>query len=270
MTIEVASYVAELDSANPSRNDFLSEGDDHIRLIKAALLATFTNGDQAFDLAAINRAIVPIGTIAMYYSATPPSGWELCDGSAYDRSDSADPENPVQITTPDLRGRFIMASNPGGDASQLHGYTGGVRYNYWGATDSGGSHSHSGSTALAGTHSHGGSVGNHVLTISQIPAHNHGGGNHTHSVSAARHNDNMYDSGGSEVGNVHTSDNNITTSSSGTIVSTQGSGGAHTHSISESGSHTHALTVNSAGTHTHTFSLDVRPSNYVLTFIMKT
>jgi len=269
MTIEVASFVAGLDAANPSRNDFISEGDDNIRLIKSTLLATFLNADHAVDLDAVTRSLIPVGTIVMYYSATPPDGWKLCNGDAYDRSDSADPDNPDQITTPDLRGRFVMASNPGGDASQLHGYTGGVRYSYTGDTESDGAHTHTGSTASSGAHNHGGSAGNHVLTVAQMPSHNHGGGNHNHTLSAAKYNNSMYDNGGSEVGNVHTSDNDVTTSSSGTIISSQGSGASHTHSIGSDGSHTHTTTVNSAGAHTHEFSLDVRPSNYVLTFIMK-
>jgi microcystin-dependent protein len=270
MTIEVASYISELDSANPSRNDFLSEGDDHIRLIKSVLLATLTNGDAAYDLAAIARNVVPIGTIIMYYDDNVPEGWALCDGTTHDRSDSADPANPDQITTPDLRGRFIMAHYPNSsDPTQIHGYTGGARYMYVGATNDNGVHTHTGSISSAGSHSHNGACGNHALTIGEMPAHNHGGGNHNHSLSAAKHNHNMYTPGGSEVGNVHTSDSNITTSSSGTIISTQGSGNVHTHSIVSDGSHSHSASLNSSGLHSHIITFDVRPSYYVLTFMMK-
>lgn len=41
MTIESASYVSELNSTYPAAGDDRSEGDDHLRLIKAALVATF-------------------------------------------------------------------------------------------------------------------------------------------------------------------------------------------------------------------------------------
>lgn len=41
MTVESASYVNQLDSAKPSSSDSRAEGDDHMRLIKAALLASF-------------------------------------------------------------------------------------------------------------------------------------------------------------------------------------------------------------------------------------
>ena len=43
MTIESASYVSQLNSAYPAVGDPKSEGDDHLRLIKAALIATFPN-----------------------------------------------------------------------------------------------------------------------------------------------------------------------------------------------------------------------------------
>jgi hypothetical protein len=43
MTVESASYIDDLSSSNPATTDFLYEGDDHIRLIKAVLLASFPN-----------------------------------------------------------------------------------------------------------------------------------------------------------------------------------------------------------------------------------
>lgn len=41
MGLEAATYVSSLNSSNPTAGDNLSQGDDHIRLIKAVLLATF-------------------------------------------------------------------------------------------------------------------------------------------------------------------------------------------------------------------------------------
>lgn len=41
MTIENASYIGGLDSSMPPTGDALAEGDDHIRMIKAAIKATF-------------------------------------------------------------------------------------------------------------------------------------------------------------------------------------------------------------------------------------
>lgn len=43
MTVETTTYISGLNSSNPGPNDPKSEGDDHLRLIKAAILATFPN-----------------------------------------------------------------------------------------------------------------------------------------------------------------------------------------------------------------------------------
>lgn len=43
MPLETASYINQLDAANPLGSDPIASGDDHIRLIKAALKATFPN-----------------------------------------------------------------------------------------------------------------------------------------------------------------------------------------------------------------------------------
>lgn len=41
MALETATYINGLNSANPTATDNKSEGDDHIRLVKSTLLATF-------------------------------------------------------------------------------------------------------------------------------------------------------------------------------------------------------------------------------------
>lgn len=43
MTIETATYISSLNSANPGASDAISEGDDHIRLLKSTIKATFPN-----------------------------------------------------------------------------------------------------------------------------------------------------------------------------------------------------------------------------------
>ena len=43
MTVETASYVNQLDYAKPGGSDSKGEGDDHIRLIKTALVTCFPN-----------------------------------------------------------------------------------------------------------------------------------------------------------------------------------------------------------------------------------
>ena len=43
MSLEIATYINQLDSTNPKFNDFIKEADDHMRLIKSVLQNTFPN-----------------------------------------------------------------------------------------------------------------------------------------------------------------------------------------------------------------------------------
>lgn len=48
MALETGTYVQDLVTTNPTTNDPVSQGDDHLRLIKALLDATFPNASKAF------------------------------------------------------------------------------------------------------------------------------------------------------------------------------------------------------------------------------
>lgn len=48
MGLESATFVSELDQNNPAGSDQQSQGDNHLRLIKAALLTTFPNASKPF------------------------------------------------------------------------------------------------------------------------------------------------------------------------------------------------------------------------------
>lgn len=267
MAVETATYLDDLVPANPGRNDFLAEGDNHIGLLKSVLQNTFTNANQAFDMTLIAGSIVPVGTIAMFYSATPPTGWKLCDGQTWDRSDSPDPLNPLQITTPDLQGLFVRVADPLGTTAEQHGGTGGSNATL-ATTSSAGAHAHAGSTGASGSHSHGGATGGHALTIAQMPAHSHGGGNHRHTFAAASY---SYTAPGGVGYQGVVQQGNVTmwTDYSGNTIASEGSNAAHTHPVSVDGSHVHAITVNSSGAHTHPVTVATLPAYYALTYIMK-
>ena len=49
MTIESATYLDDLDPANPGSTDAKGEGDDHIRLVKQVLQTTFPNVNAAVN-----------------------------------------------------------------------------------------------------------------------------------------------------------------------------------------------------------------------------
>jgi len=50
MGLEAATYVGDLNTSNPVSGDNTSQGDDHLRLLKAVLQTTFPNADKAFRL----------------------------------------------------------------------------------------------------------------------------------------------------------------------------------------------------------------------------
>lgn len=54
MTIETATYISDLNAANPGATDVIPEGDDHIRLIKSTVKTTFPN---------VSGAVTPTHTV---------------------------------------------------------------------------------------------------------------------------------------------------------------------------------------------------------------
>lgn len=106
-----------------------------------------------------NNALVPSGVIVMWSGTVIPGGWGLCDGGTYNG-----------LTTPDLRGRFIVGvqntpsvqSIPTGQylVFGISGLTPAVAPN-------------DGATQNYGTIGNtGGQIG-HILTTSEIPSHAH-------------------------------------------------------------------------------------------------
>lgn len=98
MTIESASFLNDLNSAYPAVGDAITEGDDHLRLIKAAIKATFPGRGKVdmgtiaeaatFSFAAAETGSVYVGTGATAANlpavAGLPSGthWFLRTGAA--------------------------------------------------------------------------------------------------------------------------------------------------------------------------------------------
>ena len=84
MGLESATYISDLDAANPLSTDLKSQGDDHLRLIKAALKATFPNVTGAVTpthtelgyVAGVTSALqtqidAKAGTVSPAFSGTP-------------------------------------------------------------------------------------------------------------------------------------------------------------------------------------------------------
>ena len=94
--------------------------------------------DPRFIIATLVKQLVPVGTITAYNGTDPPTGWVLCDGNN---------------GTPDLRGRFILGAQ-GTYASNIPLTT-----------------SSAGSTMTINDQ---GGEQMHLLSISELPSHNHG------------------------------------------------------------------------------------------------
>jgi microcystin-dependent protein len=261
MAIESAQFIADLNAALPGKTDWISEGDDHLRLLKAVLLNTLINAEEPLDLAYVARALPPIGSIIMFAEDTPPDGWVLCDGATHDRSDGQG-----TITVPDLRDKFIAAAGVEYTHADLIGADTKVV-----TSTNAGSHGHTGTVGLGGAHSHSGVTGSTSLTIAQLPAHNHGGGNHTHQATDYVYGgaDRENNTGSVSVGYLNPAATTKVSGASGNIANLEGSNQGHSHIINEHAGHAHSLSAEAAGEHAHNITVDVRPRAYVLTFICK-
>jgi microcystin-dependent protein len=116
------------------------------------------------DLAvALQRFLVPVGTIVATAYDTAPNGWLMCDGAS--TSGYTVLASLVGATTPNLRGKFPMGKTGSGTGSTLlgsggsntigetqlpsHAHSAGTL-----AADAVGTHGHSGGTNYGGEHNH--------------------------------------------------------------------------------------------------------------------
>jgi hypothetical protein len=237
MPLETATSIATLNASYPLGSDPVASADDHLRLIKSVLKAQFPNLTTPLTVtsADINGRGVPSGMIAMWSGAAAaiPAGWFLCDG---------------QNNTPDMRDRFIVGA---GNAYAVFAVGGALTA----TTSAAGTHSHT--ATPAGNHTHVGAAADHILTIDEIPAHQHEGMGESVANSP-------FGQGaeGNRLGTgAHDYDNH------NYFTSSVGGGKAHTHAvtINEAGSHNH--TIDTAPNHTHT--VDTRSPYLALCYIMK-
>lgn len=140
MSLESATYINQLVRTNPNGADPKGQGDDHLRMIKGALLNTFPNitgpvnvTQDELNVLIGGQSTFKAGMIIMWGGtiATIPAGWALCNGTN---------------NTPNLTDRFVVGA--------------GNNYTF-------------GSAGGSNTHSHSITVDGVGLTVAQMPPHNH-------------------------------------------------------------------------------------------------
>ena len=142
MALESGTYINSLVATNPVATDGLAQADDHMRLIKAAIKATFPNITGAVtvthtDLNTVTTPAFPAGTRMLFQQTAAPTGWT---------KDTANDDKALRVVS--------------------------------GTAGTGGTNALSSLDATAvGTVSSSiaGATASHILTIAQMPAHSHTG-----------------------------------------------------------------------------------------------
>jgi hypothetical protein len=248
MALESATYISDLVSTNPTSSDNLSQGDDHLRLLKSAIKATFPN---------VSGAVTATHTELNYVDGVTSALQTQLDAKAVLASANTFTGNQT------INGNLTVSGSVTGvfptgtkmlfqQTSAPTGWTKDATHNdkalrvVSGSVSSGGtvdfstafaSRGFSGSTSSETVT---GTVGSHALTIAQIPSHSHyvasGGGGTTGALSGSNYVD----------FNVNYSTNNnyiLNGTSVGAdrgLASYIGSNEGHTHTFS-GGAHAHSF-----------------------------
>lgn len=284
MPIETFSYISSLDSSNPGGSDGILQGDDHIRGLKATLLASFpaisgpalvthdrltelqsgnltgnfnVQGILACSTQIIGNGSCPTGMIADFL-AVPSTGWLELNGQTVSRTTYADlyamglpgfgPGNgSTTFTLPDFTDRYRRQRGTNAVATTLANQN--KTHTHTASTSvtvsAGGSHNHGGNTSTESAfHSHG-------ITVNSGGAHNHGG------VSGGESNDHTHAFTDDNVASGFGGGGPIASGGpygpSSAADNTGGASAGHTHTIATEAAHSHTASATAQDTpHTHT------------------
>ncbi|WP_422023372.1 hypothetical protein [Pyruvatibacter mobilis] len=216
MPLESASYINGLQATNPDSLDGIGQGDDHIRLIKQVLLATFPNLSAPVTATAsdLNNTSF-VGEVRMFVGdpATLPANWKVADGTN---------------GTINLQDKFLIGA-------------GGT----YALNETGGAAQATASTDTKGAHAHGGTTAQHALTPNQIPVHHHFVANTSYAEGALNSGNtlNMGNNVGARADHEEYGLQGGGAAASVGRSSNVGGGGGHGHGITSDGAHDHEVTV---------------------------
>lgn len=101
MALESATYISDLNASNPTAGDSKSQGDDHLRLIKAVLKATFPSIAGAVNLTEADLNLLKSAHLTTNGSLKLPSGvilqWGVGTANQAGVATSFDATNPFTV-----------------------------------------------------------------------------------------------------------------------------------------------------------------------------
>lgn len=238
MSLEAATYISDLNVANPPAGDPVSQAADHLRLIKSVIKTTFPNVTGAVTARQdqINNAM-PAGAIIMWSGAAIPTGWALCNGGTYAKADGSG-----NVVVPNLINYFPVCA---GSSYALNTIGGAV-------------------SAIPA-----GAISAYALVANDLPAHNHAVNDpgHTHGINDPGHTHGYSQASGGLFAVIGSG-----------VQSFSGNVGANTNlsytGTTANSATTGITTANTGGNagHTHAFSgygMSIIPPYYALYFIFK-
>jgi len=158
MSLESANLINELDPTWPTATDPVSQGDDHMRMIKHVLQTQFPNLTNAVTASSddLNSGANPAGSLIMYGGATVPTGYLMCNGAEVSRTTYSDlyiaigtaygdGDGSNTFNVPDMLGNVAGGASPNDALGDLAGK------NTWADTDL---PAHGHAIADSGQHTH--------------------------------------------------------------------------------------------------------------------
>lgn len=129
---------------------------DHITIAAGSNIQVASSNDTIYVSSTFSE-VIPSGVIWMWSGSieTIPDGWALCDGTN---------------STPDLRGMFVV----GAGGSYAVDETGGaMTHTHNAGSYTAPAHTHSAGSFTTPAHNHSGNTGSHILTVDEMPQHQH-------------------------------------------------------------------------------------------------